>query len=101
MHRADQCYRLVAAKTNGEAEGKPSEINDAGKPSAPTEADPGSVAPAAETPASKKGASNGGSSKKKAAVPEHKSKKLNKKKSRPMTNLDGEYAFLTRSTHPI
>ena len=72
-------------------------MKDPGEPSAPTEADTGSAAPAAaETPASKKGASNGGSSKKKAAVPEHKSKKLNKKKSRPMTNLEGEYILLTR-----
>ena len=86
---------------NGEADPKPTEKSDLGEPSAQTEVDPGSVAPATETPASKKGTSNGGSSKKKAAVPEHKSKKLNKKKSRPMTNLDGEYACLTHPCRPI
>lgn len=56
------------------------------------------------TPAHSKRASVGGSSKKRsAAVPEHKSKKLNKKKSRPMTNLSaqpGEYYIARMKGHP-
>ena len=75
-------------------------MKDADESSALVEA---SSAPANGTPASSKKASNGGSSKKKASVPEHKSKKLNKKKSRPMTNLDaqpGEYYFARMKGHP-
>jgi len=56
------------------------------------------------TPAQAKRASTSGSSKRKsAAVPEHKSKKLNKKKSRPLTNLNakfGEYFFARMKGHP-
>lgn len=56
------------------------------------------------TPAVSKRASVGGSSKKKSsAVPEHKSKKLNKKKSRPMTNLGaqpGDYYIARMKGHP-
>ena len=56
------------------------------------------------TPASSKRANTGGSSKKKSsAVPEHKSKKLNKKKSRPLTHLDakpGEYYIARMKGHP-
>ena len=55
-------------------------------------------------PATNKRASIGGSSKKKtASVPEHKTKKLNKKKSRPLTHLDaqpGEYYFARMKGHP-
>ena len=73
---------------NGDAELEPTDMG--GKPSTSAEADAGATEPAAETPVAKKGAINGGSSKKKSAVPEHKSKKLNKKKSRPLTNLEGK-----------
>ena len=56
------------------------------------------------TPASNKRTSIAGSSKKKSsAVPEHKSKKLNKKKSKPLTNLGaqpGEYFFARMKGHP-
>ncbi|KAI4103453.1 MAG: hypothetical protein L6R37_003808 [Teloschistes peruensis] len=57
---------------------------------------------AAQTPASGKKASNG-SSKKKAAVPEHKTKKLNRKASKRMTNLDaqpGQYYLARMKGHP-
>ena len=55
------------------------------------------------TPSSTKKASGGSSKKKGSAVPEHKSKKLNRKKSRPMTNLDakaGEYYLARMKGHP-
>ena len=56
------------------------------------------------TPSVAKRASMGGSSKKKSsAVPEHKSKKLNKKKSKPLTNLDakpGQYYIARMKGHP-
>ena len=56
------------------------------------------------TPAPSKRVSTGGSSRKKSsAVPEHKSKKLNKKKSRPLTNLNaqpGEYYIARMKGHP-
>lgn len=65
-------------------------------------AQPGSASAASATngtPRLAKRASVGGSSKKKSsAVPEHKSKKLNKKKSKPLTNLNaqpGQY-FIAR-----
>ncbi|KAL8694056.1 MAG: hypothetical protein Q9218_001234 [Villophora microphyllina] len=57
---------------------------------------------AAQTPASGKKASNG-SSKKKTAVPEHKTKKLNRKASKRMTNLDaqpGQYYLARMKGHP-
>lgn len=57
----------------------------------------------AQTPASGKKANNG-SSKKKAAVPEHKTKKLNKKaSSKRLTNLDaepGQYYLARMKGHP-
>ena len=56
------------------------------------------------TPANNKRISVGGSAKKRSsAVPEHKSKKLNKKKSRPLTHLaaqPGEYYFARMKGHP-
>ena len=62
------------------------------------------VPPANGTPAASKRASMGSSSKKKSsAVPEHKSKKLNRKKSRPLTNLNaqpGEYYMARMKGHP-
>ncbi|KAI4173081.1 MAG: hypothetical protein LQ343_003191 [Gyalolechia ehrenbergii] len=57
---------------------------------------------AAQTPATGKKASNG-SSKKKAAVPEHKTKKINKKASKRLTNLDaepGQYYLARMKGHP-
>ena len=42
------------------------------------------------TPASSKKASNGSSKKKSSVIPEHKSKKLNKKKSKPVLRLQLE-----------
>lgn len=69
------------------------------------ETTPSTTAPATNgTPAASKRASVGGSSKKKSsAIPEHKSKKLNKKKSKPMTNLNaqpGEYYIARMKGHP-
>lgn len=55
-----------------------------------------------QTPASGKKTSNG-SSKKKAAVPEHKTKKLNKKASKRLLNLDaepGQYYLARMKGHP-
>ena len=55
------------------------------------------------TPASAKKASNGSAKKKGNSVPEHKVKKLNRKKSRPLTNLDckpGEYYLARLKGHP-
>ncbi|KAL8944159.1 MAG: hypothetical protein Q9216_000583 [Gyalolechia sp. 2 TL-2023] len=60
------------------------------------------VPTAAQTPATGKKAGNG-SSKKKAAVPEHKTKKLNKKASKRLTNLDaepGQYYLARMKGHP-
>ena len=55
-------------------------------------------------PGANKRASIGNSSKKKtSAVPEHNRKKLNRKKSRPLTHLDaqaGEYYFARMKGHP-
>lgn len=90
-----QAYHHVSPglpKINGEAEQQPLETKDTGKVDDSVEASTSSATAEAtmRTPATKKGTANSGSSKKKAAVPEHKSKKLNKKKSRPLTNLDGE-----------
>ena len=62
------------------------------------------AAPANGTPTSSKKAANGSSKKKSAGVPEHKSKKLNKKKSRPaITQLDaqpGQYYLARMKGHP-
>ena len=57
---------------------------------------------AAQTPVSTKKGSNG-STKKKPAVPEHKSKKLNKKASKRLTHLDaqpGQYYLARMKGHP-
>ncbi|KAG8526937.1 uncharacterized protein KY384_008366 [Bacidia gigantensis] len=81
-------------------------MKDAGEATEASEAASKSIAPptANGTPATNKRASIGGSSKKKSsAVPEHKSKKVNKKKSRPLTHLDanpGEYFFARMKGHP-
>lgn len=70
-----------------------------------TQPESASAAPASNgTPRLAKRASVVGSSKKKSsAVPEHKSKKLNKKKSKPLTNLNaqpGEYYMARMKGHP-
>lgn len=110
----------TAPTTNGDVEHKPSEpsevpgetsqladdteMHDASEISAVTDATPSTAtAPANGTPVSTKRGGHGGSSKKKSGVPEHKSKKLQKKKSRPMTNLDaepGQYYFARMKGHP-
>ncbi len=77
------------------------EMKDAEEPTGGP-ASKSAVPPTNGTPASSKKASNG-SHKKKSAVPEHKSKKLNKKKSKPLTNLHaqpGEYYFARMKGHP-
>jgi len=79
-------------------------MKDAGKAGEAADSASAPAMPPNGTPAAAKRASIGGSSKKKSsAVPEHKSKKLNKKKSRPMTNLDaqpGDYFFARMKGHP-
>lgn len=114
-------FLLTAPKTNGEANHSAPDASD--KPTAPhhdnedtemTNAEeaaeaamptPSSAAPPANgTPSISKRASMGGSSKKKSsAVPEHKSKKPNKKKSKPSTHLDakpGQYYMARMKGHP-
>ena len=102
--------------TNGETEYTPAgaptqpsgdvEMGDAEPSKEPTEAPSGATDPtvANGTPLTNKRMSTGASSKKKSsAVPEHKSKKLNKKKSKPLTNLGaqaGEYYFARMKGHP-
>lgn len=80
-------------------------MNDAEEP--PATAASGSsqaAAPTNGTPASSKKASNGSSKKKSSGVPEHKTKKLNKKRSKAqLTQLDaqpGEYYFARMKGHP-
>ena len=62
------------------------------------------VAPTNGTPASSKKVSNGSSKKKSSGVPEHKTKKVNKKRSKAqLTHLDaeaGEYYFARMKGHP-
>lgn len=109
---------LQAAKTNGDTnhvtDKKPStsapdtqdtEMQDITEPgdAQGAESSP-AIPPTNGTPAPSKRVSTGGSSRKKSsAVPEHKSKKLNKKKSRPLTNLNaqpGEYYIARMKGHP-
>ena len=77
--------------------------HDSGEAAAETPAAP-AAPPTNNTPAPSKRASVGGSAKKKSsAVPEHKSKKLSKKKSKPLTNLSaqpGEYYVARMKGHP-
>ncbi|KAL8734776.1 MAG: hypothetical protein Q9181_003061 [Wetmoreana brouardii] len=94
----------------GAGEGEPSTVNGAtDSDNVPAteaqdndlEMNDSTTAPA-QTPASGKKATNG-SSKKKAAVPEHKTKKLNKKASKRLTNLDaepGQYYLARMKGHP-
>ncbi|KAL9127301.1 MAG: hypothetical protein Q9217_003788 [Psora testacea] len=82
------------------------EMNDVEVPVEATAARPTFETPPATngTPATSKRASVSGTTKKRSsAVPEHKSKKLNKKKSKPLTNLNaqpGEYYFARMKGHP-
>ena len=103
----DAEHEETAATDNPPAQADPSddtEMKDAPDSSAAVEATPKPVAtPANGTPASVKRGGNGGSTKKKNSVPEHKSKKLQKKKSRPLTNLEaepGQYYFARMKGHP-
>lgn len=103
-----------ATKTNGEAgstapaapasEADDVDMKDAGEAPGATESGSSpAVAPTNGTPAISKKAKNGSSKKKGSIIPEHKSKKLNKKKSKPLTNLDaqpGEYYFARMKGHP-
>ncbi len=84
---------------------KDTETKDNEEAGDPAQAESASATPATNgTPRLAKRASVGGSSKKKSsAVPEHKSKKLNKKKSKPLTNLNaqpGQYYIARMKGHP-
>ena len=89
-HALDESATTDAA--NEDQEDKDTEMDNAG---------PASTA-APTTPATGKKASTG-SAKKKGGVPEHKSKKLNKKKSKPALRLDvqpGELYLARMKGHP-
>ena len=79
-------------------------MKDTGSPDAAALPDSTPAAPANGTPASSKKASNGSAKKKSSAVPEHKTKKLNKKASKTkLTNLEakpGDYYFARMKGHP-
>lgn len=108
-------------KINGNAEHTANEISDQADTAAAgsedtemknMEAVPDTVAsgseqpavPVTPTPVSAKKASNGSSKRKSSGVPEHKTKKLNKKRSKPaITHLDaqpGEYYLARMKGHP-
>lgn len=92
--------RDAAAPTNRETEIV--DMEEAERVADPAESGSPPGIPANGTPASSKKAI-GSTKKKSSAVPEHKSKKLNKKKSRPLTNLNaqpGEYYFARMKGHP-
>ena len=88
-----------------DAEAKDHSMVDAEKPSteaavekAPDATDEAPVASSNNTPASKKGKRKSSNS-----VPEHRAKKLNRKKSQALTHLDaqpGEYYFARLKGHP-
>ena len=103
----------VAAETNGEAEhiGNDTSIAPADDDTNMKDADDAPTASSSHTggvtngtPASSKKASNGSAKKKSSGVPEHKTKKLNKKKSKAqLTQLraqPGEYYFARMKGHP-
>ena len=108
----------MVANTNGDPEGNSNETSgtpaQAGQDTEmkDTEAAPESAAagsshasaPLNGTPSSSKKATNGSAKKKSSGVPEHKTKKLNKKKSKvQLTQLDaqpGEYYFARMKGHP-
>lgn len=106
-HSLDEPFNKPPAPlpASGDTDIKDTEMNDtdeAGDIAQPES----STTPAATngTPKLAKRASVVGSSKKKSsAIPEHKSKKLNKKKSKPLTNLDaepGQYYIARMKGHP-
>lgn len=104
LAHADE-FRTQLVKMNGEAEDTAPENEDIDviKPEGNGAKDSSPLPPTNGTPASSKKAKAGPAKKKGSAIPEHKSKKLNKKKSRPMTNLDarpGEYYFARMKGHP-
>ena len=104
---------IIATKTNGDAQLDGKETSSAPADDA-TEMKEADSAPAASssqaagasngTPASSKKASNGSAKKKSSGIPEHKTKKLNKKKSKAqLTQLDaqpGEHYFARMKGHP-
>ena len=108
MYRSANSILLIDPKTNGAAtpnksslsgsQGDDTEMKDADNAAKVT-----STPATTQTPASSKKTANG-SSKKKSAVPEHKTKKLNKKaSSKRMTNLDaqpGQYYLARMKGHP-
>lgn len=79
------------------------DFGDAGD--APGAAGRSAASPANDTPVVSKRVSTGGSSRKRSsAIPEHKSKKLNRRKSKPLTNLHaqpGEYYMARMKGHPL
>ncbi len=98
-------FQTQLVKMNGEADDTAPENEDIDviEPEGNGAKDPSPLPPTNGTPASSKKAKAGPAKKKGSAIPEHKSKKLNKKKSRPMTNLDarpGEYYFARMKGHP-
>ena len=110
-------FHDLVTKTNGEADNaapadaavpapdtEDTEMKDAQEGPAATEsASSPAAAPTNGTPATSKKTRNGSAKKKGSIIPEHKSKKLNKKKSKPLTNLDaqpGEYYFARMKGHP-
>lgn len=98
-------FQFQPVKMNGEADDTAPENEDidANEPEGDGAKDSSPLPPTNGTPASSKKAKAGPAKKKGSAIPEHKSKKLNKKKSRPMTNLDarpGEYYFARMKGHP-
>ena len=100
VKKANVISIFAAAETNGHIEhtdstGHPrdpasttddTEMKDAEDAAETVAAEPSLAANG--TPTTAKKASNGSSKKKSSVIPEHKSKKLNKKKSRPMLHLD-------------
>lgn len=107
-------FHDLVAQTNGEVDSsalaaaardtEDTEMKDVQDATAATEsASSPAVAPTNGTPVTYKKTRNGSSKKKGSVIPEHKSKKLNKKKSKPLTNLDaqpGEYYFARMKGHP-
>ena len=106
MHSFTDVSTLITApQTNGVGEQGNAEASESAADVQAKDDAPASSTPAINgTPANNKRASVGGSSKKRSSgIPEHKSKKVNKKKSRPMTNLEakaGEYFFARMKGHP-
>ena len=104
--------RVVAPKLNGDVDAAPSSDQPAEAPTNEEDTEmkdsgetgEGAEAKAPVTPAaSAKKASNGSSKKRSSAVPEHKSRKLNKKKSKVTLNLEakpGDLYLARMKGHP-